>query len=82
MSNEPKLTPALAERIVNLLRDNPGVSLTLIDISDMLKIPVEELAAHLEDLSGENRPLIHDITPDGVDVYFYPSELQRGESAL
>lgn len=80
--SEPKLTPALAERIVNLLRDNPGVSLTMIDISDMLKIPVEELAAHLEELSGENRPLIHEITPDGVDVYFYPAELQRGESAL
>lgn len=82
MSNEPRLTPALAERIINLLRDNPGVSLTMIDISDMLKIPVEELAAHLEELSGENRPLIHDITPDGVDVYFYPAEYQRGESAM
>lgn len=80
--SDPKLTSGLAERIVNFLRDNPGVSQTLVDLSDALKIPVEELASYLEDLSREGQPLIHEITPDGVDVYFYPSELQRGESSL
>ncbi|HMQ33035.1 MAG TPA: hypothetical protein PKD53_20055 [Chloroflexaceae bacterium] len=80
--SDPKLTPGQAERIINFLRDNPGVSLTLIDLSDALKIPVEDLAAYLEDLSREGQPLVHELTPDGVDVYFYPSELQRGESSL
>jgi hypothetical protein len=75
---QPQLTGDLAERIINLLRDNPGVSLTLTDISDMLAIPVEELAAHLEELSGANGPLLHDLTPDGVDVYSFPAEYQRG----
>lgn len=76
--SDPKLTPAIAERIINFLRDNPGVSQTLIDISDALKIPVAELAAYLEELSGENQPLVHDLTPDNVDVYFFPAEYQRG----
>jgi hypothetical protein len=35
-----------------------------------------------EELSREGQPLIHDITPDSVDVYFYPAELQRGEGSL
>jgi hypothetical protein len=75
---QPQLTGELAERIINLLRDNPGVSLTLTDISDMLAIPVEELAAHLEELSEGDGPLLHDLTPDGVDVYSFPAEYQRG----
>jgi hypothetical protein len=75
---QPKLTGETADRIINLLRDNPGVSMTLSDISNMLSIPVEDLAAYLEELSGEARPLFHEVTPDGVDVYSFPAELQRG----
>jgi hypothetical protein len=75
---QPQLTGDLAERIINLLRDNPGVSMTLGDISDMLAIPDAELAAHLEELSGQGGPLLHDLTPDGVDVYSFPAEYQRG----
>lgn len=36
----PKLTSELAERIVNLLRDNPGISMTLGDIADETDLPV------------------------------------------
>lgn len=80
--SDPKLTPGQAERIINFLRDNPGVSLTLVDLSDALGTPVEDLAAYLEALSGDGGPLVHDLTPDGLDVYSYPAELQRGESSL
>jgi hypothetical protein len=75
---QPKLTGETADRIINLLRDNPGVSMTLSDISNMLSIPVEDLAAYLEELSGEAQPLFHEVTADGVDVYSFPAELQRG----
>lgn len=80
--SEPKLTPGQAERIINFLRDNPGVSLTLIDLSDALGTPVEELAAYLAELSRDNVPIVHEMTPDDVDVYYYPAELQRGESSM
>jgi hypothetical protein len=75
---QPRLTGDLAERIINLLRDNPGVSLTLGDIGDMLAIPVEELAVYLEELSTGDGPLLHDLAPDGVDLYSFPAEYQRG----
>jgi DNA-binding IclR family transcriptional regulator len=74
---QPKLTAAMAERIVNLLRDNPGVSQTLADIADATEQPVENVAAYLEDLAGHGL-VIHDTTPDGVDVYSFPAEYQRG----
>ena len=40
------------ERIINLLRDNPGVSLSLSDIADAMALPVEDLAVYLEDLAA------------------------------
>jgi hypothetical protein len=74
---QPKLTAEIAEQIINVLRDNPGVSLPLSDIADAVAQPVEDLAAYLEDLA--TRGLVtQSTTPDGVDVYAFPAELQRG----
>ena len=73
---QPKLTAELAERIINLLRDNPGVSLPLSDIADATAQPVENLASYLEDLAARGL-VIQSTTPDGVDVYTFPAELQR-----
>ena len=78
--DEPKLTSDRAEAIINLLRDNPGVSMTLGDIGDETGLPVEELAAHLEDLVGRNL-LEHETTADGFDVYRFPDAYQRGTMA-
>jgi hypothetical protein len=74
---QPKLTAELAERIINLLRDNPGVSLPLSDIADATAQPIENLAVYLEDLARRGL-VIQSTTPDGVDVYTFPAELQRG----
>ncbi|HEU4325155.1 MAG TPA: hypothetical protein VFS21_18585 [Roseiflexaceae bacterium] len=73
----PKLTPARAEQIVNLLRDNPGVEMTLGDIADETGLPVDELAAHLEELVG-HQLLLRSTTDDGFDVYTFPVAFQRG----
>ena len=78
--DEPKLTPNLAERLINLLRDNPGVSMTIGDIGDETGLPAEELGAHLEDLV-ERAVLEKDTTPDGFDVYRFPADYQRGTMA-
>jgi len=75
--SDPKLTGDRAEEIINLLRDNPGVSQTLGDIADATGLPIEVVAAHLVDLA-DNGPLLHDVTPDGVDVYHFPADYQRG----
>jgi len=74
---QPKLTAQIAEQIINLLRDNPGVSQTLSDIANATAQPVEDLASYLEDLATRGL-VIHSTTPDGVDVYAFPAELQRG----
>ena len=78
--DEPNLTSERGETIINLLRDNPGVSITLGDISDETGLPVEELAAHLEELVGRNM-LEKDVTPDGFDVYRFPAGFQSGTMA-
>ncbi len=46
----PKLTPDTAELIINLLRNHPGVDMTLGDISDETALPADTLAAFLADL--------------------------------
>ncbi len=74
------LTSERAELLINLLRNNPGVDMTLADISDATSLPVPELAAQLEDLAARHM-LIKDITPDGFDVYRFPDEYQRGTMA-
>jgi len=77
----PKLTPELAERIINLLRDNPGVSMTLADISDETDLPVEDLAVYLAELTEHNL-IVNDTTPDAIDVYRFPDEYQTGTTAV
>jgi DNA-binding IclR family transcriptional regulator len=72
-----KLTSERAETIVNLLRDNPGVHMTLSDIADETGLPVDELAANLEDLLSHNL-IISEPTDDGLDSYRFPDEFQRG----
>lgn len=72
-----KLTPGRAETIVNLLRDNPGVMMTLGDIADETGLPADELAANLEDLLGHNL-IVRELTSDGIDIYRFPDEFQRG----
>jgi hypothetical protein len=75
-----KLSSENAELIINTLRDNPGVDMTLADLSDLTAIPVDELAAYCADLAS--RVLIeHETTPDGFDVYRFPDEYQRGSTA-
>ena len=77
---EPKLTSGRAELIINLLRDNPGVSMTLADIEDETNLPVEELAAHLVELV-DHGVIEQETTPDGFDVYRFPADYQRGTMA-
>lgn len=72
-----KLTPQRAETIVNLLRDNPGVHMTLGDIADETGLPVDELGANLEDLISHNL-IVRELTADGLDIYRFPDEFQRG----
>ena len=78
--DEPKLTSDRAEMIINLLRDNPGVSMTLADIGDETNLPVDELAAHLEELV-EHAVLEKETTVDGFDAYRFPADYQRGTMA-
>ena len=60
-------------RALGLARDGRmRMPATQVDLSDALGTPVEELAAYLEELSRDNVPIVHDLTPDGVDVYSYP----------
>jgi hypothetical protein len=77
----PKLTSDRAELIINTLRDNPGVEMTLSDIADATGLPIEDLGAHLEDLS-ERAMLLKSTTVDGFDVYTFPAEYQRGTTGV
>ncbi len=76
----PKLTPDTAELIINLLRNHPGVDMTLGDISDETALPADTLAAFLADLV-RRRIIEHETTPDGFDVYRFPDDFQRGTMA-
>ena len=73
----PKLTSERAEQLINLLRDNPGVSMTLGDLSDETGIPIDEIGAHMEELVDHNL-VLKDTADDGVDTYSFPAEYQRG----
>lgn len=75
-----KLTSERAEQIVNLLRDNPGVDMTLADIADETGLDVDELAANLVDLEAHNL-IIRETTEDGFDTFRFPDEFQRGTLA-
>jgi putative phosphoribosyl transferase len=77
---QPKLTAERAEQIINLLRDNPGVSMTLGDISDALGVPVEDVAAFTEELVARGH-LEQETTSDGFDVFRFPTIRQRGTAA-
>jgi DNA-binding MarR family transcriptional regulator len=76
---QPKLTSAQAEQIVNTLRNNPGVSMTLADIADATGIELPDLAAHLEELAEHNL-VIKETAVDGFDTYRFPHEYQRGST--
>jgi DNA-binding IclR family transcriptional regulator len=75
----PKLSSERAELIINTLRDNPGVEMTLGDIADATGLPVEDLGAYLEDLSDRSR-LFKRTSDDGFDLYTYPDAFQRNAS--
>ena len=77
----PKLTADRAEQIINTLRDNPGVEMTLGDIADAVGMPIADLGAYLEDLSDRNM-LIKRTTNDGFDVYTFPVAFQRGSKGV
>jgi hypothetical protein len=76
----PKLTPERAELIINFLRNNPGVDMTLGDIGDQTALPVEDLGVYLTDLVSR-RMLEHETTVDGFDIYRFPADFQRGTMA-
>ncbi len=73
----PTLTPETAEDVINFLRNNPGASMTLGQLSDELGFPAEDLAAHLNDLV-RRKILEQDTTSDGFDVFRFPDDYQRG----
>ncbi len=75
-----KLTAEQAERIINLLRNNPGVSMTLADINDELGTDVDELAAHLDELVDHGH-VVRETTGDGFDVFRFPHDRQNGSMA-
>lgn len=77
---QPKLTSERAEQLINVLRDNPGVSMTLADIADQTGIPLEEAAAHLEELISHHL-VLKNTTSDGFDTYRFPADFQRGSTA-
>jgi len=78
--DQPKLSGERAEQIVNLLRDNPGVEMTLGDIADQTGLPAAELAAYLEELVDHGLAL-KSTSADGFDTYSFPAEYQRGSTA-
>ena len=67
----PKMTSEQAETIINVLRDNPGIEMTLSMISDNTAIPVEDLAVYLKELE-DNQKVLRTTTPDGHAVYRFP----------
>ncbi len=75
-----QLTAERAELIINFLRNNPGLAMTLGDISDETALPPEELAAYLTDLVSR-AVLEQETTVDGFDVYRFPADYQRGSMA-
>jgi DNA-binding IclR family transcriptional regulator len=77
----PKLTSDRAEQIINTLRDNPGVEMTLGDIADATGIPIEDLGAYLEDLTDRDM-LLKRTAADGFDVYTFPVAFQRGSTGV
>jgi len=77
----PKLTPDRAEQIINTLRDNPGVEMTLSDIADATGLPVADLGAYLEDLTDRDM-LLKRTTDDGFDTYMFPVAFQRGSTSV
>ena len=76
----PKLDGETAERIINLLRNNPGVSMPLGDIADGTELPVEDLAVYLEELT-DHQHLVAETADDDVDTYRFPDNQQRGTMA-
>jgi hypothetical protein len=76
----PKLDGETAERIINLLRNNPGLSMILSDISDGTELPVEDLAVYKEELD-EHQHMVAETTDDGFDLYRFPENQQRGSAA-
>ena len=76
----PKLKSVNAELIINLLRDNPGVSMTLGDIADGTGLPVEDVGAYMVDLA-DHPFIVREPTADGFDTYRFSEQQQRGTMA-
>lgn len=76
----PKLTSEIAESIINLLRDNPGVAMTLDQIADEIDLPVEDLGAHLDELVQHNI-VDQETDAEGFDMYRFPDQFQRNTGA-
>jgi hypothetical protein len=54
--------------------------MTLGDIGDATNVPVDELAANLEELV-DHALIEKETTVDGFDVYRFPADNQRGTMA-
>lgn len=76
----PKLTGEYAERIISLLRNNPGVSMTLSEIADGTALPLEDVAAYMEELT-DHQHVEAETDDDGFDLYRFPENQQRGSAA-
>jgi hypothetical protein len=77
MMERPQLTPERAEMLITLLRDNPGVSMTLSTIADETGLPVEDIAAYFEELASQ-QVIVKETTVDGFDTYRFAVETQTG----
>lgn len=54
--------------------------MTLARLSDDAALPADELAAHLGELIS-HRLVVREVAQDGLDIYRFPDEYQRGAMA-
>ena len=76
----PKLDGETAEGIINLLRNNSGVSMTLSDIADGTDLVIEDITMYMEELT-DHQHVVAETTDDGFDTYRFPKNQQLVSAA-
>ncbi|KAB8141315.1 hypothetical protein F8S13_19665 [Chloroflexia bacterium SDU3-3] len=69
-------TLANVERVVGLLRDNPGCALTVREVAESIGLNADEARAYLDDLAA-HRLAIKEVAANGVGRYLFASAYQR-----